>query len=220
MKRLIYFTIFFTFHFTCFSQNQLVEGNLTVSGDVNVQSPGSKIGYNTSDTFTAYSRSNAHYGITYNGTQTPLALSGYYGLGFFTSGIERMIIDVNGNMGIGTVSPLAKLDVGTFLDNGFLGTVFGRLAEGNGTGNGTFLGVRGYTTSPNFSKSFAIEHNFFGQTNNSINFFRGGDVTGGFITFNTNDNSEKMRIDFDGKVGIGTNQPQAKLHVIGDIISF
>ncbi|HEX8576837.1 MAG TPA: hypothetical protein VF677_11140, partial [Flavobacterium sp.] len=133
---------------------------------------------------------------------------------------EKMRISTNGNVGIGTTIPQAKLDVGADISNGQLGTIFGRMPEGNTQGNGTFLGVKGYATQgsdANNIKSFSIEHNFYGQTNSSINFFRGGDVIGGFITFNTSDNSEKMRISTNGNVGIGTVNPAYKLDVIGTV---
>ncbi|MEO0901176.1 MAG: hypothetical protein AAFY00_03860, partial [Bacteroidota bacterium] len=47
--------------------------------------------------------------------------------------------------------------------------------------------------------------------------FRGGGITGGFITFNTDTNVEKVRITKNGSVGIGTSIPDAKLTVKGNI---
>jgi len=123
-------------------------------------------------------------------------------------------------VGIGTDNPRSKLDVGV-LSKGQLGSVLGRLSEGNDSGEGTFLGVRGYVTqidtdNPAGSvKSFSIEHGFYGQINSSINFFRGGDKLGGFLAFNTNNNTERLRIDANGNVGIGTRTPVAKLEVTG-----
>jgi hypothetical protein len=133
-----------------------------------------------------------------------------------------------GNVGIGTTNPRSKLDIGV-LTKGQLGSVFGRLSEGDNTGDGTFLGVRAYVTQvdkdyPVDRKSFAIEHSFYGQVNSSINFFRGFAKTGGFIAINTNNNTEQVRIDPNGNVGIGTTSPNAKLHVAGfksgDIASY
>jgi hypothetical protein len=127
-----------------------------------------------------------------------------------------------GNVGIGTTAPGAKLDVGGWINGGQTGTIFGHMGEGNDTGDGTYLGVKGYETQVTPAtyngKSFAIEHHFYGKTNSSINFYRGkiGD-NDGFMTFNTLNNTERMRIDVNGNVGIGTSTPEEKLEVSGNI---
>lgn len=124
----------------------------------------------------------------------------------------------DGNVGIGTSEPRALLDVNNDISNGKLSTVLGRLPEGNNTGEGTFLGVRGYGTQvTEFSgKSFSIEHGFYGTVNSSINFFRGGGITGGYLTFHTNNNTERMRITWDGNVCVNTSDPKGyKLAVNG-----
>ncbi|WP_052496119.1 hypothetical protein [Pedobacter lusitanus] len=130
---------------------------------------------------------------------------------------ERVRIDAYGNVGIATVKPIALLDIGTDISNGKLGAVFGHLPEGNLEGEGTFLGVRGTSTSTVGGKSFALEHSFYGKVNSSINFFRGGDKIGGFIALNTGNNIEQVRIDASGNVGIGTTTPTAKLSVNGNL---
>lgn len=125
----------------------------------------------------------------------------------------------NGKVGIGINAPRVVLDVGTYINNGVLGAVWGRLSEGDGVGEGTFLGVRGYSTQEShyLAKSFSIEHGFYGVINSSVNFHRGNGTSGGFISFCTNDNSEKMRINRFGRVGIGTTNPDALLTVNGEI---
>lgn len=97
-----------------------------------------------------------------------------------------------------------------------LQTVLARLQEGNGYGNGTYLGVRSIGSSPTYSNSFSIEHQFYGVINSSINFYRGGAVAGGFLTFATNTNNERMRIDQNGNVGINTTSMSDKLDVNGN----
>jgi hypothetical protein len=160
--------------------------------------------------------------------------SGYYGalaggmigtytehaFSILTNHSPKITVLPSGNVGVGTINPRARFDIGYDISNHQLGSVLGRLSEGDGTGEGTFLGVRGFTTTTSGGdayKSFALEHSFYGKINNSINFFRGGDVEGGFIAFNTNKNLERMRIDGDGNIGIGTTAPKEKLSVNGKI---
>ncbi len=135
---------------------------------------------------------------------------------------SKVIMATNGKVGIGTGAPAALLDVGADVSNGTLATVFGRMPEGNTQGAGTFLGVRGYETQfQNYEgKSFSIEHSFYGIVNSSVNFFRGGGMNGGFLTFNTYDNSERMRITPSGDVAIGTQDSKGyKLAVNGSTIA-
>ena len=82
---------------------------LNVAG--NISTNGTKIGFGTLDAFTAYGTSAAHYGMSYGSGANPIAVSGFFGVGFFTNGAERMRVENNGNVGIGTTSPGAKLDV-------------------------------------------------------------------------------------------------------------
>jgi hypothetical protein len=131
-----------------------------------------------------------------------------------------------GNVSIGTNAPRAVLDVARPLNLGETGSVFARLDEGNTAGSGTFLGVKGYATQVNSSntpgnvKSFALEHAFYGHTNSSINFFRGGNELGGYLTFATNDNTEQVRILANGNVAIGTTDAHGyKLAVAGSTIA-
>lgn len=125
----------------------------------------------------------------------------------------------SGNVGIGTPAPRANLDNGGYSANGAIRTVFARQPEGDGSGDGTFLGVTAWETQPtNYNDlSFSIQHDFYGQVNSAINFYRGGDTVGGFLTFTTSNNTEHMRITASGNVGIGTTNPQKKLHIAGDV---
>lgn len=166
---------------------------------------------------------NHHQGLTFS------AHSVYGGIRFYNQGFPiaplepstgaTMVMSVtSNNVGVRTTNPRAPLDVGLDLTGGKIGAVLGRLPEGDNTGDGTFLGVKGYSTNSDFSlKSFALEHSFYGVVNSSINFFRGNSTEGGFLTFNTSTNLERMRIDPLGNVGIGTALPKDKLSVKGNI---
>ncbi|RXK85950.1 TMF family protein [Filimonas effusa] len=126
-----------------------------------------------------------------------------------------------GNLSIGKDTARAVLDVAKYVSNGALGTVLARLYEGDSRADGTFLGVRSWGTQNNEynGKSFSIEHSFYGALNSAINFYRGSSDKGGYITFATSDGTEKMRIDQNGYVGIGTANPQSALAVKGTITS-
>lgn len=127
----------------------------------------------------------------------------------------------NGFVGVGVSNPRALLDVGRFVSGGTTASVLARLEQGDA--QGTFLGVKGWETAlPGYGavyggKAFSIDHIFYGQLNSAINFYRGGSLTGGFMTFATNNGTEQMRINYNGNVGIGTANPNEKLSVNGNI---
>lgn len=70
-----------------------------------------------------------------------------------------------GEIGVGINDPRAFFDIGKPINGDKLGTVLGRLTEGNEEGEGTFLGVRGYGTDVNNyeGKSFSLLHSFYGK---------------------------------------------------------
>ncbi len=123
-------------------------------------------------------------------------------------------------LSVGDSTPRAYLDVAKQAQAGDLTSALGRLSEGDYSGDGTYLGVRAYATQGDWSvgiKSFSLEHRFYGQLNSSIDFYRGGNTTGGHIRFTTSNGTERMRIDNQGRVGIGTDSAAHKLEVNGTI---
>ncbi|MCX5797456.1 MAG: hypothetical protein NTY77_18345 [Elusimicrobia bacterium] len=120
---------------------------------------------------------------------------------------DTFLATTGGKVGVGTTSPKATLDVGETSGNGTLETVLARLSDSNATGDGTFLGVKGW--SPSLALSFSLEHHYGGITNSAIKFFGGSSNThnGGYLTFTTNADNERMRIAANGSVGIGTTDP-------------
>ena len=129
---------------------------------------------------------------------------------------EKIRVNSNGYVGIGTTDPKADIDVGGIRQGGVLRNVFARMGEGNTTGAGTFLGVRAWATQQGTygGKEFSIENGFYGSTNSAINFYRGGSTTGGFLRFATNNGTEQVTINASGSVGIGTLAPSAKLDIV------
>mgnify|MGYP003635686368 CR=1 FL=1 len=120
-----------------------------------------------------------------------------------SNGSRKMTIANNGNVGIGTTSPVTKLDISVTPSAPWMKlinaneTAFNLTTYNNGTNNG--------------SSVYAFKHGlYYGTTENAaVTFYRGGSSVGGFLTFTTNNGTEKMRIDSAGNVGIGTTSPDS-----------
>ncbi len=115
---------------------------------------------------------------------------------FYTSTIHRMRITADGNVGIGTASPAAKLDVAATGDGANvlrLGTERAWAFQQEGTGAGTALRLRNIV-GPN--KTFFV------------------DTDGGFATRSSDGTKSYFKIDhYTGRIGIGTLTPTANLTV-------
>lgn len=115
---------------------------------------------------------------------------------FYTNGVEQVRIAANGNVGIGTTSPSAKLEV-------LSGTSNNEIARFGGT-----LSARGLKLS-----SFAV-----GGTNEvGFNFNAPGAGGAAAISFSTL-STERMRINYNGNVGIGTSTPNNRLEINHGIV--
>ena len=122
-------------------------------------------------------------------------------LGFSTGGTERLRIDNNGNVGIGTNNPGQLLDVVAASGDANI------RVRTLGTGSGDDAVIRaliGGTTGSNYI--------LFGDSDDS----NAGQVrynhASNYLSFDVNA-SEALRIDSSGNVGIGTTSPSDKLHI-------
>lgn len=117
---------------------------------------------------------------------------------------------VNGDLGIGINNPEAKLHVLNGANSyGFI--------MANALETSFSLYAKTLVTQPTNVESFRLGLKYNNDENNGfISFFRGGSASGGFLGFSTN-GLERIRINTDGNVGIGTTTPDEKLAVNGNI---
>jgi hypothetical protein len=161
---------------------------------------------NPFDDISGESLKNFHIGIV---TDSEYYYSGTSRFSIINGGQERFSVKANGNVGIGTETPEAKLHInnGQNSDAAILATSneYNKLIVSSGV------------TTPVYVSTFKITHEFGTNRNNGyISFHRGGSYDGGFLSFGSS-GIERLRIDGNGNVGIGTYTPQYELDVCGTI---
>jgi hypothetical protein len=146
-------------------------------------------------------------------------------IAFAEGGAEAMRIDSSGSVGIGTSSPTTKLDVNAMLA-GYGGnltapiaTITGANSATNGGGN---LRVFANTSAADNVGGSMVFGGYYSAQVASVDYAeiagrkQSGQTTGGYLTFATRADvgiqTERMRIDSSGNVGIGTTTMNGKFN--------
>jgi hypothetical protein len=134
-------------------------------------------------------------------------------MGLRTNTLERVRISFNGNIGIGTSSPISLLDVnGTSWLRGAVGGTSGLYVNSSGnvgigtTAPGSLLTVNGVISA---SLGSVTSPSYVFGTDTNTGFWSSGSDT---LNFSTNA-TERMRISSIGNIGIGTTNPLAKFEI-------
>jgi hypothetical protein len=141
-----------------------------------------------------------------------------------------MKIATNGNVGIGTTNPYSSLQVGNYTGTG--GYARGSVATFAGAWNSTLPSIVALSTdnTSTINKGGGIGFGSGSEAGSSPYIYaqiKGlkestGGTYNGYLAFYTTPtgsdaNTERMRINGSGNVGIGTTSPSVKLHVIGNV---
>lgn len=187
---------------------------LSANGNVGIgqDSPGFPLNFDNTlgDKVSFHGNSGAHYGIGIQGgllqIHTDVASSDIaFGYGTSASMTEAMRIKGNGNVGIGTNAPTARLHVvgGAIrpaVGNSSAAGISFPVDPGGGSGDDAF--IRYYAESGEDTKLLIGINNDF---NDDLSFWQAG--------------AERMTL-YNGNVGIGTNQPPYRLTIQGGEIRF
>jgi hypothetical protein len=174
--------------------------------------------YNAANPLNIYSSAAASYAMGtialagIDGVNT--YLNSYYGIVFGTSstlissGTVRMMITNGGKVGIGTTSPVYRLEVNSSTADNHIAAI----------GTAPSINVSSANTGPANWGTVAMA--------TTTNHFITGAAAGDFILLNRGTtagnmlfgfgSSEKMRLTSGGNLGIGTSAPAASLHVVGN----
>ncbi len=140
-------------------------------------------------------------------------------MGIMAGGYDRLTVLPSGNVGIGTTTPEAKLEIKVESTS--------QIVDETKDFNGNYIVIAGGVGYLNEKTAYAAK--FIGNHANGIEsgmvLGREKSAWGTYVAFHTHPNDaaaldsfqERMRVNSDGNVGIGTTSPSYKLDVVGTI---
>jgi hypothetical protein len=124
-------------------------------------------------------------------------------LNLFTNDTTRLTVTETGSVGIGATSPGAKLDIAAPAGSYLLDLTNETEAP---------FALRTYNSGSAINTKVFNTSLYYNTIENAgVNFYRGGSTSGGWLTFSTNNGTERMIIDNTGDVGIGDTTPDGTL---------
>lgn len=204
MKILIALLLFTGIYVSSFSQPVFNE-DITINGELNVTPDGTNGNYfrflsnaSSQSNLIFYTQSTAQWNFYSGGDQFRFRRAG-------SSSFDLMTFTSDGKIGIGTTSPSEKLHISGGSVNGLIWPVVA-----NNELNGS--------TITNYGVGIKLKHSHNGETNKwggiaSIQESSWANESGLALYANE---AERVRIDHNGNVGIGTSSPDVKLTVNSD----
>jgi hypothetical protein len=154
-----------------------------------------------------FSHETGYYGSPAGGI---LGTTSNHPFSIITNKTNRLVVSNVGNVGIGIAIPTAKLHINNG-DNSY-GTILANANE-----SAFSLYTKTLSTSVVNQESFRLGLKYNTDENNGfISFYRGSSTSGGYLGFSTN-GLERMRLEKNGYLGLGTNIPDEMLTVNGKI---
>ena len=147
-------------------------------------------------------------------TNTYFGFSGNDTFSLITGGSSRLHVNSSGNVGIGTTSPSAKLQISTTMTSSPTSNIFLDVDGSNTTGGGGSI-IFGTSATAGSTTSYNAK-----ITGTRVAGGLGGDSELGFWTTLVSDTTtaqQRMTITKEGNVGIGTTSPDYNLDVNGDV---
>jgi len=134
-------------------------------------------------------------------------------IAFTEGGVEAMRINSSANVGIGTTNPSGRLQVSGLNDTGGVATFISNASDIGNTTPFIDLSFTQRSNNADGGKIRAGRDGIYSATSSTMDSYMA------FFTAINNADTERMRINSDGNVGIGTSSPLTPLHAVGAIQS-